>query len=382
MNKDYAKTWIEIDSKSYEHNIKTIKSLLLPEVTFCSVLKANAYGHGIELMAKLGLQNSINCFAVDSADEAIAVRKIAPNAELFILGFIPEPRLRDAILINAVVTVYDEQTIVKIANEANILQKTCNVNVKCETGTQRQGIALRDFKHLLAQIEKTHGLVKLCSLASHFSSSEDIKQQQITINQNNLFDTFIDECKRFGFNPKYNHISCSASTIMYPQTHRTLVRIGMAQYGLWPSPELKELFTKTHPTFQLKPILSWKSRVAQVKDIQSGTPVGYDQRFVSDRPMRIAIIPIGYYDGFVRANSNKGSVIVHGQRCQVIGNVCMNMIIINVSSVPRVNVGDEVIIIGRDSIHSISAQDHAKISDTIHYEALTRIGNHIPRISI
>lgn len=382
MQPNHEKTWVEIDSQAYAHNIQTIRSLLSPEVTFCSIVKANAYGHGIEEMVMLGIRSGIRCFGVDSVDEAERVRRIAPQEDILILGYTPDDRLCDAVRLGAIQTVYNEKTVVSLALESAKQQCTCFANIKCETGTQRQGISERDFKHLLASIEKTHGTVKLWGLSSHFSSSEDPTRSNITISQNQKFKYFIEECDRFNLLPKQIHISCSASTILYPETHYSLVRVGITQYGLWPSLELKESFTKARPTFQLKPILSWKTRIAQIKDILSGTPVGYDQKYISDRPMRIAVLPVGYYDGFVRALSNVGYVLVKGQKCAILGNICMNMCIINISSVPQIQSGDEVILFGRDGMHLIGAEDHAKWTNTIHYEVVTRISEHIKRIIV
>lgn len=382
MGLNREKTWVEIDSQAYSHNIQIIRSLLHPEVTFCSIIKANAYGHGLEEITMLGLRSGITCFGVDSIDEAQRVRKIANQEDILILGYTPEDRLQDVVRIGAIQTVYDEKTVSMLSIEAKKQQLNCFVNIKCETGTQRQGISERDFKHLLASIEKTHGSVNLWGLSSHFSSSENTAKPEVTYNQNQKFEYFINECQRFNLNPKKIHISCSASTILYPEMHYSLVRVGITQYGLWPSQELKELFTKTRPTFQLKPILTWKTRIAQIKDIASGTPIGYDQKYISDRPIRIAILPIGYYDGFVRSLSNQAYVLVKGQRCAILGNICMNMCIVNVSSVPQIQLGDEVTLFGRDGMHLISAEDHAKWTDTINYEVVTRIGQHIKRIII
>jgi len=382
MSSNREKTWVEIDSQAYAHNIQIIKSLLAPEVTFCSVIKANAYGHGIEKMTMLGIRSGIRCFGVDSIDEVEKVRRIAQQEAILILGYTPEDRLCDVVRLGAIQTVYEEKTVENLALESIKQQCPCFVNVKCETGTQRQGIGERDFKHLLASIEKTHGAVELWGLSSHFSSSEDPQRFDVTKSQNQKFTYFIEECQRFNLSPKQISISCSASTILYPETHLSMVRIGISQYGFWPSSELKELFTKTRPTFQLKPILSWKTRIAQIKDIKSGTPVGYDQKYISDRPIRIAILPVGYYDGFVRNLSNMGYVLVKGQKCAILGNVCMNMCIINVSSVPQIQIGDEVNIFGRDGMHLIGAEDHAKWTNTVHYEVLTRIGQHIKRIIV
>jgi alanine racemase len=382
MQSNGFKTWVEIDSKAYSHNIESLRSLLLPGVIFCSVIKANAYGHDLEIMVKLGIDNNINCFAVDSVDEAQRVRKISKDCELYILGYIPPEKYADAILSDAIITVYDEQTISELAKISQKLQYKCLVNIKCETGTNRQGVLEKDFKHLLASIEKTRGNINLHSLSSHFSCSEDTNKQLITELQNNKFDIFINECKKFGFSPNCFHISCSASALLYKNTQRSMVRFGIAQYGYWPSNEVRDAFTKKHPTFRLKPILTWKTKVAQIKDIQSGVSVGYNQKFISDRPMRIAILPIGYYDGLVRSYSNNGYVIIRSHKCQIIGNICMNMCMVNISSVPQVNIGDDVIIIGHDNIHSITAENHATSTNTIHYEVVTRISEHISRIIV
>jgi len=382
MSSERAKTWVEIDSGSYQNNINAIRSLLEPEVTFCSVIKANAYGHGLEQVAKIALQNNVNNFAVDSIDEAEMLRSVAPDAVIFILGFTVESRLVDVVRLDCVQTVYDEQIIRSLGQEAIAQQKQAFVNVKCETGTQRQGILERDFKHLLASIEKERGSVQLISLASHLSSSEEVAKPEITQQQNTEFNKFVSDCKQFGLNPKFTHISCSASTLLYPETHHSLVRVGLSQYGMWPSDGVKSQKSNKQPSFKLRSIISWKTRIAQIKDIASGTAVGYDQNFTSDRPMRIAILPVGYYDGLVRTLSNKAHVIVKGQKCRILGNICMNMCIVDISTLPQVKPGDTVTLLGRDGMHEITAEDHARWSDTINYEVTTRINPLLPRVIV
>ena len=382
MGAERAKTWIEIDADAYKNNIQAIRSLLDPEVAFCSVIKANAYGHGLEEIAKIAQKAGVKYFAVDSIDEADQLRSIAPEATIFILGFTVADRLEDIVRLGCVQTVYDEQTINLIGKEAQKQQLQAYVNVKVETGTQRQGVLERDFKHLLASIDKQKGSVKLVSLSSHFSSSEEITKPEITQNQNQKFKEFVAICNDFGCNPLFAHISCSASALINPDTHHSLVRIGLSQYGMWPSDGVKTKKLNKEPSFKLKPILSWKTRIAQVKDIASGTPVGYDQRFVSDRPMRIAVLPVGYYDGLVRSLSTKSHVIIKGQKCNILGSICMNMCIVDISTLPQVKPGDIVTLIGRDGMHEITAEDHARWSETINYEVTTRINPLLPRMIV
>jgi alanine racemase len=377
-----AKTWVEINAESYKNNIQAIRSLLDPEVAFCSVVKANAYGHGLEQITKIALQNNVEHFAVDSIDEAQELRALAPDATIFILGYTVEDRITDVVALGCVQTVYDERTVGLLGAEALKQQRQAYVNVKIETGTQRQGVLERDFKHLLASIEKQKGSVELVSLASHFSSSEEVTKPHITLEQNQKFNELIEVCKTFGLKPSLTHISCSASTLIYPETHHSMVRVGLSQYGMWPSDGIKTQKSNKQPSFKLRSIITWKTRVAQVKDIASGTPVGYDQTFISDRPMRIAVLPVGYYDGLVRSLSDKAHVIVKGQKCRILGNICMNMFIVDISVLPQVKPGDTVTLIGRDGMHEITAEDHARWSNTINYEVTTRINPLLPRIII
>ncbi len=382
MGSERTKTWVEVDAGAYQHNIQAIRSLLQPEVTFCSVIKANAYGYGLNTMAKLGLQNNLKHFAVDSIDEAEQLRRITPESTIFILGFTVEDRLSDVVRLGCVQTVYDEQTVRILGEEAIKQQVPALVSIKVETGTQRQGISERDFKYLLSAVEKEKGSVMLVGLGSHFSSSEDVTKQQITKDQDNRFEAYVTECDQFGLKPTFTHISCSASTILYPETHKSLVRIGLSQYGMWPSEGVKTQKSNKQPSFKLRPIISWKTCIAQVKDIGSGMPVGYDQTFISDRPMRIAVLPVGYYDGLVRSLSHKSHVIVKGQKCRILGNICMNMCIVDISVLPQVKPGDVATILGRDGMHEITAEDHARWSDTINYEVTTRINPLLPRVII
>lgn len=374
-----SKSWIEIDARAYEHNVRAIESRLAKDVTLCAVVKANAYGHGTATMVRLASITDVNVFGVDSIDEAIDVRKQAPSATIFVLGYTVAERLNDVITYNLIQTVYTSGGIRALADAARAQQSTALLNLKIETGTQRQGVGDRDLKSLLADIERASSAVRLIGVSSHFSSSEDLTKELVCTHQNEQFEQALWEIKRFGFTPTYTHISCSASTLLYPHVQHSMVRVGLIQYGLWPSQELRRHLLSV---IELKPVLSWKARIAQVKDIPSGTPVGYGQSFVSDRPLRIAIVPVGYHDGYTRLLKGKAYMLVKGQKCRVIGNICMNMCMIDVSAVADVKRDDVATLLGRDGLNQVTADDLAEWIGTINYEVLTMIKAHLPRIVV
>ena len=374
-----AKSWIEIDRAAYTENLHAIESRLKDGVTLCVVVKANAYGHDTATIVDLALAQGVRHFGVDSIDEAIVVRKRSADAIIFILGYTVCERLTDVVAYETIQTVYTGRSISLLAEEARRQQMIAQVNLKVETGTNRQGVGESDLKHLLADIERNRDVLSLVSVSSHFSSSEDLSKSEVTVEQNARFSNALGVIERFGFEPMYKHISCSASTLLYPETQHTMVRVGLAQYGLWSSEALKQALLGH---VELTPVLSWKARIAQIKDVPTGVPIGYGQSFIGDRPLRIAIIPVGYYDGYTRLFKNKAYVLVKGQKCRVIGSICMNMCMVDVSAVPGIQEGDIVTLLGRDSMNIVRADDLAQWMGTINYEIPTMIKSHLPRVVV
>jgi len=374
-----AKSWVEISRTAYASNVRTIESRLGEGVALCAVVKANAYGHDTISTVTLAQEAGVNHFGVDSIDEAIEVRKRAPESTIFVLGYTVPQRFRDVIVHNLVQTLYTSESIAALAQEARRQQGRALVNIKLETGTNRQGVLPSNLKSILADIERNADAIDLTSISSHFSSSEDLSKQPITHEQNQRFVQLTNVVERFGFTPRYKHISCSASALLYPETHHTMVRAGLTQFGLWPSEAVRKSLLGQ---MELAPVLTWKARIAQIKDVPTGEPVGYGQSFIGDRPLRIAIIPIGYYDGYTRLFKDKAHMLIKGQKCRVIGNICMNMCMIDISAVPNVHQGDPVTLIGRDGHNQISVEDLAQWMGTVNYEIPTMIKAHIPRVIV
>lgn len=372
------KTWVEISRAAVEQNVAALQSFLLPGVEFCAVVKANAYGHGQCEMTSLLLNAGVTHFAVDSIDEAALLRQQSPQATIFILDYTVPERLRDVVTLDAIQTVYDEKTILELSKFGTI-EHPARVSLKVETGLHRQGVGPRGIASVLEAIQRTEGRVVLVSAASHFASSEEPTEPMNAYQLKN-FAHALEVIRAAGFDPKYQHIACSAAAMTNPASQGTMARYGIVIYGLWASKNHKRHMVLGRQNIELSPVLQWKTRIAQIKDVPPGGAIGYGGTHVANRPLRIAILPVGYADGYDRALSNRGEVLIRGRKCPVVGNVCMNLIMVDVSAVPAVAVDDDVILIGRDGMHAITADDLAAIIGTIPYEVVARISALLPRV--
>jgi alanine racemase len=378
MNVFGERTWIELDRSAVHKNTEHLQSLLGEGVLYCAVVKANAYGHGLKEMVSLLKEQGVQHFAVDSIDEAIEVRKDAPQAEVFVLGHTVHERLHDLFRLNAIQTVSTLEQIIFLSALAQEAQKQVRISLKIETGTMRQGIEMHQLPRIIEALQAAPSL-ELASIHSHFAYSEEGKGEDFTFDQYNQFADAYEQLHTAGLVPKYVHISSSAASTLFPELQGNMARFGIMSYGIWPSKHVKRKNQISSRGIELYPVLSWRTRIIQVRDIKPGTTVGYGRTFLADRPMRIAVLPVGYYDGYRRAYRDKAEVIVHGQRCRVLGSICMNMMMIDVSHVPNAGQGDLVTLLGRDGMHRITAEELAEWGSTIAYEALTQISSHLPR---
>lgn len=346
------------------------------------VIKANAYGHGLKEVTRVALKAGVTTFAVDSLDEAQAIRLLDPACTVFILGFTVASRFHEVVSGRFVQTVYDSDTIDGLAEAARALGTSALVNLKLETGLYRQGMDARELEAAFDAIKKAGERVTVFAVGSHFASSEDIDRPEPIFAQMQKFEALAATLRDHEIAPRYAHMACSAAALTKIDTHYNLVRIGLALYGLWPSASVRRAVTLGRQRVDLIPALSWKTTIAQVKSVAPGAQIGYGGHYVVNRPMRIAVLPVGYYDGYDRKLSRCGEVIVRGTRCPVLGNICMNMFMIDVSTVPAAKAGDTVTLLGRDGMNAITADDIADKIGTINYEVVTRINPLLPRIVI
>lgn len=366
------KTWIEISKTALISNVSVLKSRLSRECKFMAVVKANAYGHGIKEVASiLDKTQSVDWYGVDSLFEGKKLRANGVTKPILILGYVPSEEVSDAIGADLDLTVYNFETIELIKK----INKKARVHIKIETGTQRQGVQKENLDDFAKRIKEAENII-VVGVSTHFADLEDAAGASFAGDQLENFKTALSVLKKHGIKPEIRHAAPSAGILRLPVSHFDLVRAGISLYGYWPSLNTKIAANDV----KLLPALAWKTIIAQIKNIPSGTPVGYGLTEKAGRKSRIALLPIGYYDGFDRGLSSIGEVLIGGMRCKVIGRVCMNMIMVDITRVPKVDLEAEAVIIGRQGAEEVTADEIAKKTNTIAYEVLARLNPLIPRL--
>ena len=374
------RTWIELNERALASNIQQLRSMS-SGARFCAVVKANAYGHGLSEVSHIAGRAGVDCFATDSIDDAIFLRERFPGALLLVLGYTLPERFEEAVHHHLHLTMYDKEGIEVLQTVAARSASQACVHLKIETGTSRLGALEDDLPAILAIFHTSKHLV-LSGISTHFANIEDATAPEYASLQFGRFSKMIQYIQAEGLQPEYIHSACSAAMILYPDTHGTLVRSGISLYGIWPSEQTQNAARKQELPLDLQPVLQWKTRIAQIKSLPAGTPVGYGMTEILSKRSRIAVLPVGYFDGYDRRLSSKGEVIVSGYRCRVIGRVCMNMMMIDVSAVPNPEVGQEIVLLGREGRHEILANSIGQQIGTIGYEILARINSALPRVVI
>ncbi len=354
---------------------------MLHGAKFCAVVKANAYGHGLKEISHILRRNAVDSFAVDNIDDALLLRSWFGSAQVITLGYVPNERFGEALDQNIEMTLYDRSGVEHAEKIGGNKARTLKIHLKLETGTSRQGVLEEDVPELL-RLVKNSPHVDLVGISTHFANIEDTSDPSFATTQFSTFQRIVECVHEHDLKPEYIHCACSAAIIMYPDTHGTLVRAGIAMYGLWSSNVLEQSVRSKSLPYSLQPVLSWKSRIAQVKTYSVGTPIGYGLTESLKKRSRVAVVPVGYWDGYDRLLSSVGEVLVKGYRCKVLGRICMNMMMIDVSDVPQLEKDQEVTLLGTDGRHSIDAEELATHTQTINYEVVTRINSTLPRITV
>lgn len=378
------RTWVEISCDALRKNIAGLKNLLEPGVVLCPAVKANAYGHDARIVVQVCKEEGITHFGVDSVDEAEEVRGVVGSqATILIMGAQMPSEYERVVRVGAIQTVSSGEEVEEYARAAKRVGKPAQLTFEIETGLHRLGAQERGVQHMVRAARLHAGWVFVQSIASHFASSEDAAAEWETKRQNTIFCDAISWLREQHIESPYQHISCSAAILLHPHMQHSLVRPGIMLYGLWPSADVRRQGTLGKRHIQLTPVLSWKSHLMHIQDIPPGAAVGYGGSFKANHPMRIGVVPVGYYDGLDRGMGNQGHVIVRGTRCPIVGRICMNMCMIDIGGAPAgTRAGDEVTLIGRDGLAVVTADECAQTLDTIHYEITTRLSRHLPRIAV
>ncbi|HAH04489.1 MAG: Alanine racemase [Parcubacteria group bacterium GW2011_GWA2_43_17] len=373
-----ANAWVEISRSALIHNIRQFKKIIGPRVRLLVAVKANAYGHGLVLISGLVEKNGVDFLGVNSLEEAEILRKNKVKLPLLILGYVRLNELqRLQKLSNVSLTVYNKETIRRLG----LLNKTVKVHLKLETGTARQGILPENLLDFVRYIRRRQNLV-IEGLYTHYANIEDTLNHDFAFKQLSLFKQSAKLLSDHHIHIPLLHTACSAAAILYQQTYFDMVRSGISVYGLWSSNETKLVAARQRKSLTLKPVLSWKTVVAQIKPVKKGQPVGYGCSERVYRDSQIAVIPVGYWDGFDRGMGSLGNVIVRGQRAKIIGRICMNMFMADVTDIAGVEIEDEVVLIGQQGREEITANEFAQKLQTINYEVVTRINPCLPRVAV
>lgn len=374
--KNKYKTWIEISKSALLYNFDVFQMIVGKKTVVVPVVKANAYGHGLMEVVSI-LKNKANMFAVDNIEEAMIIRRINKTVKILILGYIQKENIKLAIENRISFVVYRLDVLQYIASLK--LTKKALIQIKIETGLIRQGIEGEDLIKLLTFLKNNLNKISLEGIYTHFTDVEDTKDSSFAQKQLLRFEAALDIVKKEGFKPPFIHTAASAATLIYKKSHFSMVRTGIGLYGLWPSQKIK---TMSKNKYILKPVLSWKSIIVQIKTIEKGESVGYGRTWISKRRSKIAIVPIGYSDGFDRKFSNIGRVIVRGIYSPIVGRVAMNMIMIDVTDINKIKEEDKVVIMGKMGKAHVSVDELAEKIGTINYEVVSRINPMMPRIIV
>lgn len=368
--KEVLRTWVDIDTKATARNLRLLRKEVGPKVRTLAVVKSNAYGHGLVEWSKTVERMGMDWLGVDSFVEGETLRKAGVRIPVLVLGYTLPALLLPARKAGITLTLSDFAQLDALG--ALPRSKTpLRVHLKVDTGMHRQGFQLSDKERLLPLLSQalTKGGFVVEGLYTHFAKTKDPHDRDAFHRQLHEFETWQAALLSIGIHP-LTHASATGGALLFPKAHFDMVRVGIGMYGLWPSGETQRHRGKT---VTLTPALSWRAMVSEVKVVKKGERIGYDLTELLLRDTTIAIIPVGYWHGYPRALSGKGRVLIHGCSARVLGRVSMNMIVVDVTDIPRVRVGDVATLIGKDKKETILAGELATLSGTTHYEILTRM---------
>lgn len=372
-------TWIEIDRDALVSNTTAFKALLSPDCALMVVVKANAYGHGLETAAPV-IAARADWLGVNSLEEALSLEKLALGKPILILGYTPLEQLSTVVKHGFRQVVFRRDAVRELSRAAQENRRAARVHVKVETGTHRLGVPRFDLGMFLQDVRHAPGL-DVEGVYTHYANIEDTLDPSFALLQLGKFREALELMRRAGLRPRIVHSAASSGVILYEETHFSMVRVGIGAYGIWPSRETRIAARERGQEMTLKPVLTWKTRIVQVKNVPSGEYVGYGLTYQASRTIRLAVLPVGYYDGYDRKLSNSGRALVRGRSVPVVGRVAMNMMMLDVTEVGAEE-GDEVVLLGRQGGAQVSAEEVAEKTGTIPYETLSRLHPSIPRVLV
>jgi alanine racemase len=385
--------WVEICTRNLEENYRFLSSLAGPDVDLLAIVKANAYGHSLELCAPALARAAAPWLGVTSVEEGIQARRLCPDSRILIISGIFPGQAHDLIRHKLTAVVWDSWQLDELefaAREVDV--RSLSLHLEIDTGMSRQGVAPESLDPLLARFHRDSPL-RLEGVMTHLFAADEA-DERVTADQLSRLDAALARIRSAGLNAGLLNVGNSAAllaghaekiaALSARYDMRLLMRPGLALYGIVsefdPGFDTAEPISLAHARRRLHPVLSWKTRVVSLRSVTAGTVVGYNGTFVATEPMRLALIPAGYADGLDRKVGNRFSVLVHGRRAPLVGRISMDQSVIDVTEIPDVAPGDEVVLLGQQASGCITAFDHARAAGTIPWEIFTRIAARVPRI--
>lgn len=377
---------IELKQSAYKNNITFIRKKIGKEVILSSVVKANAYGHGIGIFVPMAEKCGISHFSVASAYEAEEVLNVCKaDTRIMIMGIIYEMDIPWAVENNIEMYVYNFDRLQKVLEAAKKAGKVAKVHIEVETGANRTGMQKKEFPKALTFLKRHKSHIVFEGLCSHFGGAESFANRFKIEMQHKRFKEFLKECKAKKILPNVRHIASSAAALIMKDTVYDMVRVGVAQYGFWPSPDtyfahLQQVNKMSDSG--LKRIFTWKTDIMDIRQVDQGEFIGYGTAFQATQNMTIAVLPLGYSNGYPRALSNRGHVLIKGKKAPIVGLINMNLFMVDISHIAEVKLGDEVILIGRQNNNVINVSSFTNLTQSLNNEMLSRLPSAIPRLVV
>ena len=371
---EYERVYAEIDLDAICQNVSAMKKNIAKDTKILAVIKTDAYGHGaIPIAKELETMDDVFGFAVATAEEALDLRKNDIKKPILILGYTFPGNYEELIKNHISMAVFREDSLAEIAQVAKQICQRASVHIKVDTGMGRIGVKPNEEGLIFAGKILENKDLYLEGIFTHFAKADEINKD-FTFGQIRAFQGFVSNIEdSYQYKIPMKHISNSAGIIDIKEANMDLVRAGIILYGLWPSDEVSK------EAISLKPALSLYSTIVYMKEIEKGTPVSYGGKFVADKKMKIATIPVGYGDGYPRSLSGKGYVLINGEKAPILGRVCMDQFMVDVTHIANAKMGDKVTLIGKDKDTAITVEELGEIADKFNYEFVCGLSKRIPR---
>ncbi len=371
--------YVGLSKKALLNNIKELRRLAGSDRLLAGVVKSNAYGHGIKEVAEI-ISPHVDAFVVHCADDVARLREYGHKQPIIIVGYVQKSDMEWAISNGAELNCSGIKYAEWAAAAAEKVGKKARLHIKVETGTNRLG-AMPNELIPLGRFIAQNPFLELGGIYSHYANIEDTTDHSYAMQQLSTYNRLVGELEKdLGFKIPVHHTACSAAVMLFPETRMDLVRAGIALYGLWPS---RETFLSAHDekiNISLEPVMSIHTKVAHIKEIPADSYISYGCTYRTSRPTKLAILPMGYFDGFERHNSNSSYVLIKGKRAPVRGRVAMNLTMVDITDIAGVELEDEVVVLGHQGDEQITAEQIAAWCNTINYEVVTRFAPFAPRI--